>query len=105
METLWNSAAQRQQHRKVKHHSNHADKRSFGAYCQAGCFSRIFSTCWVGCVLAAHELLQGWNGTEPRPPLLGDFGSVHLFHTREQPSQRGNAPPTTPPISPGVKAP
>lgn len=113
VETLWNSAAQRQQYRKVKHHSNHPDKRSFSSYCQAVRFSHFFSTCWVGCVLIAHEPLKCSNGTEPRPPFLGDLGSVVLFHTRvqllcsymsKQTEPKGKCP-ATPSISPDVKAP
>lgn len=118
VETLWSSAAQRQQYRKVKHHSNHPDERSFSAYCQAAHFSHVFSTCWAGCVLVA-ESLQGSNGTEPRPPFfrrswLGCFvshQSANVVFIYVQTNQaKGEMPPpsyfrTMPPISPGVKAP
>lgn len=42
--------------------------------------SKLFvSCCLVTCVLTASQLLQGYNGIEPRAPLLGDFNSVVLF--------------------------
>lgn len=88
----------------------------FGSCCQAEHTDALCSGYWLGCVLTTNKPLQGSNGTEPRPPLLGDLGSDVLFRLRvrllcahmskrSEPAGKRPRVSETSPFDPGVKAP
>lgn len=56
-----------------KDHIVHIDEQSFGAFWKAKHFKTTVTGSWVDGVFTTNELLQGLNGFEPRPTLLGDL--------------------------------
>lgn len=53
-----------------KDHIVHIDEQSFGAFWEA---KTTFTGSWVDGVFTTNKSLQGLNGIEPRPPLLGNL--------------------------------
>lgn len=95
-------AAQRRQDVKVREDFVYTDKRCPGASCQMAHIRAICCGFQIGCVLTAEQLLQACNRMKPRPALLGDLGSIGLFHIRTRlPCARWSA---TSPCSSQVKS-
>lgn len=90
---------------KVQDHTVHIDSVLVPVTRQN--ISKLFaSCCLVTCVLTASQLLQGYDGIEPRAPLLADFNLVVLFCIRLHIYvQMIGTIGTTFPNDPGVKAP
>lgn len=77
--TLSDSTAQRHHYIKVRDCFVHTDRVPVARQNISGLFVQ---TCWAGCVVTANRPLRGWNRNEPRSTLLGELGSVILFHIR-----------------------